>query len=168
MICYVQEISIHTCTTHKKFHLYQNIYYMYHLEAVKETTVSLSKLAPMRFFSTGNKILVHQAIIKQNAKLSNSNEEYSPDHGWSKSCIGKQVFIFCVTVMRVFVHKLFGIYSLSRGKISVMWLNICAHEKHWFQNIQRVRATITRLNQVKLAAAQLSCTFFMHLVISLV
>ena len=126
MICYVQEIYINTCTTDKKFHLYQNIYCMYHLEAVKETAVSLSKLAPMSLFSTGNKIL------KQSAKLSNSNEEYFTNRGWNKSCIGKHVFIFCLTVMHVFVHRLFGIYSLSRGKISILWLNICTHEKHWF------------------------------------
>ena len=92
----------------------------------------LIKAGTHEVFSTGNKILVHQAIIKQNAKLSNSNEEYFPDHGWNKSCIGKQLFIFCVTVMCVFVQRLFGIYSLSRGKMSVMWLNICTHEKHWF------------------------------------
>ena len=39
------------------------IYYLYHLEAVKETTGILSKLAPMMLFSTGNKILIQNIFL---------------------------------------------------------------------------------------------------------
>ena len=82
-------------------------------------------------FRQGTKFLyIRQLLNKMQTKQQQRGIFSRP---WvKKSCIGKHVFIFCLTVIHVFVHRLFGIYSLSRGKISVLWLNICTHEKHWF------------------------------------